>query len=60
METWLSGRKRLTANEVWALNPIQGSNPCVSAKKYLDGYESISKINYGKYKFKTNDDGKIL
>jgi hypothetical protein len=31
-ETWLSGRKRLTANEV-GLKALQGSNPCVSASR---------------------------
>ena len=31
MERWLSGRKRLTANEVRALKPFVGSNPTLSA-----------------------------
>ncbi|MDQ5957862.1 MAG: hypothetical protein QG665_194 [Patescibacteria group bacterium] len=30
-ESWLSGRKRLTANEVGALKPLEGSNPSLSA-----------------------------
>ncbi len=32
MESWLSGRKRLTANEVGVLKPLVGSNPTLSAK----------------------------
>ena len=31
MESWLSGRKRLTANEVGVLKPLVGSNPTLSA-----------------------------
>ncbi len=31
MEMWLSGRKRLTANEVGSLNTLMGSNPIISA-----------------------------
>ena len=32
MESWLSGRKRLTANEVSPLKGFAGSNPALSAK----------------------------
>ena len=35
LESWLSGRKRLTANEVRALNPFEGSNPSLSALAIL-------------------------
>ncbi len=31
LESWLSGRKRLTANEVGVLKPLEGSNPSLSA-----------------------------
>ncbi|MFM2374175.1 MAG: hypothetical protein RLZZ234_170 [Candidatus Parcubacteria bacterium] len=32
-ESWLSGRKRLTANEVSPLNGFAGSNPALSARQ---------------------------
>ena len=34
MEMWLSGRKRLTANEVGSLNTLMGSNPIISANTF--------------------------
>lgn len=30
-ESWLSGRKRVTANDVGESNPLEGSNPSDSA-----------------------------
>ena len=42
MESWLSGRKRLTANEVRVLKPFVGSNPTLSAKmKFLSSTNYI-------------------
>ncbi len=39
MESWLSGRKRLTANEVSPLNGFAGSNPALSAMNEVNGGE---------------------
>ena len=40
MESWLSGRKRLTANEVGVLKPLEGSNPSLSAKQEVRSMSS--------------------
>ncbi len=43
-ERWVSGRKRLTANEVGALKPLAGSNPALSAVNSLDRANSFAKV----------------
>ena len=49
LERWPSGRRRSPAKGVWGLNPIEGSNPSLSAKIkcprkrvfYFDGHKVI-------------------